>query len=141
MQLCNATEWLLFHLWKKNPKNHRPCEDIYIPYTVIYRWAQPHTIFMQKDNKILKLTKENFSLEKIVSSFEQINNPICSLVHISTKDMRKNYESVEFEFLDPGDKKIEKFFYEREKELNSVVQEFILPKDNRNSNVIQPNLG
>lgn len=39
MGVSNNTEWLFFHLWKKNPETLLPCPNIYIAETILFRWA------------------------------------------------------------------------------------------------------
>lgn len=42
MKLGTCTEWLFFHLWKKNPNSGHSCNGVFLADTVIYRWAQPY---------------------------------------------------------------------------------------------------
>lgn len=39
MKQGTCTEWLFFHIWKKNPKTGHSCDGIFVADTVIYRWA------------------------------------------------------------------------------------------------------
>ncbi len=55
MKLSTSTEWLFFHLWKKNPETQNSCPGVFIADTIIYRWAQPYfwyfTTKVKKNNK------------------------------------------------------------------------------------------
>ena len=42
MKLSLSTEWLFFHLWKKNPDTNSSCPGVFVADTIIYRWAQPY---------------------------------------------------------------------------------------------------
>jgi len=56
MKLHTSTEWLLFHLRKKNPETGKSCPGILITDTIIYRWAQPYFwYFTDKFGKISKI--------------------------------------------------------------------------------------
>jgi hypothetical protein len=37
MKLSTCTEWLFFHLWKRNPETKQSCPGVIIPETIIYR--------------------------------------------------------------------------------------------------------
>ena len=37
MKLFTSTEWLFFHLWKKNPETGISCPGVFLADTVIYR--------------------------------------------------------------------------------------------------------
>jgi hypothetical protein len=39
MKLSTCTEWLFFHLWKKNPDTGQSCYGVLLADTLIYRWA------------------------------------------------------------------------------------------------------
>lgn len=39
MKLSLSTEWLFFHLWKKNPDTNSSCPGVFVADTIIYRWA------------------------------------------------------------------------------------------------------
>jgi hypothetical protein len=59
MKLCQATEWLFFHLWKENNSTQSSCPGILIPDTIIYRWAKPHFYYYTgKDGRLIRNTKE-----------------------------------------------------------------------------------
>ena len=45
MKLSLSTEWLFFHLWKKNPETNSSCPGIYLTDTVIYRLLSSITIY------------------------------------------------------------------------------------------------
>ncbi len=38
MKLSICTEWLFFHLWKKNPETGKSCAGLVVPDTIIYRY-------------------------------------------------------------------------------------------------------
>ncbi|EGR31604.1 mitochondrial processing peptidase beta, putative [Ichthyophthirius multifiliis] len=59
MKLSTSTEWLYFHLWKKNPETQSSCPGVFIPDTVIYRWAQPYYwYFTNRNGQLIRKTKE-----------------------------------------------------------------------------------
>ena len=37
MQLSPSTEWLFYHLWKKNTETFSSCPGIFVTDTIIYR--------------------------------------------------------------------------------------------------------
>lgn len=39
MKLSTSTEWLFFHLWKKNPETGNSCPGVFIADTIIYRFT------------------------------------------------------------------------------------------------------
>lgn len=64
MRLTSNTEWLFFHLWKKNPENNQSCPGVFIADSIIYRWAKPFFwYFTTKDGQILRKTKERVLVE------------------------------------------------------------------------------
>lgn len=42
MKITSCTEWLFYHLWKKNQETNLSCPGIFILDTIIYRWSKPH---------------------------------------------------------------------------------------------------
>ena len=40
MKLSLSTEWLFFHLWKKNPDTNTSCPGVFLADTLIYRLLQ-----------------------------------------------------------------------------------------------------
>lgn len=134
MQLYNATEWLFFHLWKNNPKDQLPCPNIRLPYTVIYRWNKPHIAFYQNENYIIRVEKQFVNTNMLITKFESVLNQICAFVHITDSGFHNNQEKINFEYISPNCNSIKRFFYEQSKGMSSIVQEFIMPKDDFNSN-------
>ena len=52
------TEWLLFHLWKRNDKTGRSCPNILIPDTIIYRWSYPYFwYFTSSEGEIMRKSR------------------------------------------------------------------------------------
>ena len=69
MKLTQSTEWLFFHLWKKQADGSC-CPGVLILDTVIFRWAKPHFwYFMNEVGQIIRKTKENITMEQIVDQF------------------------------------------------------------------------
>ncbi|KRX07881.1 hypothetical protein PPERSA_10269 [Pseudocohnilembus persalinus] len=72
MKACNSTEWLLFHLWKENPKTGKSCIGLLISEVVIYQMGKPQVWYFQgKDGQIKRQTKEKILLGNIEKVFSQ----------------------------------------------------------------------
>jgi hypothetical protein len=70
MKLSTSTEWLFFHLWKKNPETGTSCPGVFLVDTVIYRWAQPYFwYFTNRDGEIIRKTKERIDAEHVKETF------------------------------------------------------------------------
>jgi len=69
MKITGYTEWLFFHLWKRNSETNSTCPGILIIDTIIYRWSKPQFwYFTNKDGEIVRKTKErifNDAIDKI----------------------------------------------------------------------------
>lgn len=134
MKIASNTEWLFFHLWKKNPYTLTPCENIYIADTILYRWAHPHAwYYMSKDGEITRKTKDKITGPDIETHFNanlSITGVVASYITPKNELVQKVPEIVEFEYFDVNTFK--DFLYKREKALNAVLQKFVEPKNNRN---------
>ncbi|CAD8141628.1 unnamed protein product [Paramecium pentaurelia] len=129
MKLGTCTEWLFFHIWKKNPKTGHSCDGIFVADSVIYRWAQPYfRYFTIQDGQVIRKTKERVFIDQVESSFKQ-ENTVAQL--ITSQMQNKQQEIITFEYLDYESFKI--FLHQREKDLNLVLQKFIYPKNDQNS--------
>lgn len=42
LKTATTTEWLFYHLWKKDEETGKPCMNVLIPDTIIYRWSNPY---------------------------------------------------------------------------------------------------
>ena len=134
MKLSLSTEWLYFHLWKKNPVNNRSCQSILIPDTIIYRWAQPYFwYFTTKDGQILRKTKERIPIQSIEEAFSKSSkqNDIQAEYMYVEEQSKKNQETVLIEYFDQHSFKV--FLHQREKSLNAILQNFVQPKNQLNS--------
>jgi len=135
MRVSNNTEWLFFHLWKKNPETLLPCPNIYIAETILFRWAQPYFwYYTAKDGLLVRKTKEKVLLQQIEESFlsNVPKSEIVACTMTSYEDpLLKTQEKIEFEYLDV--QSFHNFLFQREKPLNIIVQKFIEPKNNKNS--------
>lgn len=132
--MINATEWLLFHLWKQNPKTGFCCQGINIPRTVLYRWAKPHLMYYtNSDQEIERIEKEKINLKSFREYLEKETHEYCSLVYYIPQQGKKDKSQtcVKFDYIEK--KQIYKFLFEKEKKLVSMMQEFKSPKDNKNS--------
>jgi hypothetical protein len=70
MKLSISTEWLFFHLWKRNPETGKSCPGIIIPDTIIYRWAQPYFwYYSTNDGQINRKTKDRINIDNIHNVF------------------------------------------------------------------------
>ncbi|KRX00119.1 hypothetical protein PPERSA_07226 [Pseudocohnilembus persalinus] len=136
MKLSSSTEWLFFHLWKKNPeKNNSSCPGIFIPDTIIYRWGKPFFwYFTTRDGQILRKTKERIFVENFEEIFN-LNNASSDLIGMSLtssevqeKDGQQR-EKIEFEYYDKSNFK--DYIFQREKTFG-ILQKFIEPKGHKN---------
>ncbi|CAD8045622.1 unnamed protein product [Paramecium sonneborni] len=129
MKLGTCTEWLFFHLWKKNPNSGHSCNGVFLADTVIYRWAQPYfRYFTAQNGQIIRKTKERVFIEQVEQAFLQ-DNTVAVL--LTSQAQSKQQEIINFEYFDKEN--FGKFLYQREKELNSILQKFIYPKSDHNS--------
>ena len=132
MKMLNATEWLFFHLWKKNPKTDNCCPGIKIPKTIIYRWAQPSTYYESTEEAtITRLEKEKIKPAKFLDYLNHHSPDACSLVYYTPKSSKSKVEVMNFDYIPK--KYLQKFLIETDKTLNCIIQEFQRPKDDHNS--------
>lgn len=136
MKVSSNTEWLFFHLWKKNPYTLQPCEKVLIPDTIFYRWAQPYLwYFNSSDLEINRRTKEKIVPESIEEHFFREppkNGVIATYITCSSDNTpSQQAEVLEFEYLEP--KEFKELLNTQEKALSGILQKFIEPRQNRNS--------
>ncbi|CAD8090679.1 unnamed protein product [Paramecium sonneborni] len=125
MKLSLSTEWLFFHLWKKNPDTNSSCPGVFVADTIIYRWAQPYFwYFTAKDGQILRKTKERIFVEQIEEIFQKSGD-------ISALYLQSQQNKIIFEYFEKGE--FIQFLHQREKALNALLQKFVEPKSSRNS--------
>ncbi|CAD8093899.1 unnamed protein product [Paramecium primaurelia] len=125
MKLSLSTEWLFFHLWKKNPDTNSSCPGVFVADTIIYRWAQPYFwYFTAKDGQILRKTKERIFVEQIEEIFQKTGD-------ISALYLQSQQNKIIFEYFEKGE--FVQFLHQREKALNALLQKFVEPKSSRNS--------
>ena len=134
MKITGNTEWLFFHLWKKNPYNFNPCEGLKVADTIFYRWAQPHIwYYTSKEGAIARKAKERITSKEIEEKFVDEISP-CGVVasYITPKEdpfEQKGVERIQFEYV--RDKEFPKFINQDEKCLDCIIQQFIEPKNNQ----------
>jgi len=61
MKITSCTEWLFYHLWKKNKETNLSCPGIFILDTIIYRWSKPNFWYLNSciiNKGILQISKE-----------------------------------------------------------------------------------
>ena len=76
MKLSISTEWLYFHLWKRNPETGSSCPGVIIPDTIIFRyyiyvrWAQPYFwYYTTSDGQINRKTKDKIQIDYLFEVF------------------------------------------------------------------------
>ena len=67
MELSNRTEWLFFHLWRKNPKTKEPCQGVLIPDTIFFRWAKQHAWYktVPGRRRLVRIISEKIRLDQV----------------------------------------------------------------------------
>ena len=77
MKTATFTEWLFFHLWKKNPETNQSCPYILIPDTVLFRWAQPYFwYFIAQNGQICRKKRDKISAKELVDVLSLGNLPV-----------------------------------------------------------------
>ena len=96
MKLSNSTEWLFFHLWKKNPENGQSCPSIRIPETIFFRWAQPYFWYnTDTQGNIERIPKDRIQMEEISSSFTK-ESLKCGVSAVYINPMEKKVNGTEY---------------------------------------------
>lgn len=135
MKQNNATEWLFFHQWKKNPDTSASCPGILIPDTLLYRWAKPYYwYYTEEKGMIERKTKEKIHLNVVSEMFNKNTSKLPVIAYYLKpveKKLKSGEEIIEFEYC--NSKEFEHLIYQREKNLNCAIQKFIEPKNLRNS--------
>lgn len=132
MKLLNSTEWLFFHLWKKNPETGKPCPSIRIPETIFFRWAYPNFLYTTEgDSNITRQSKDQININEIREHFSSSNLPNnLSSIYINQDEKKINNEDiVQIEYLTNED--CSSVFFQRERTLNCLIQKILPPKDDR----------
>ena len=133
------TEWLLFHLWKKNDLTKQSCPFVLIPDTIIYRWGRPFFwYFTTHSGELLRKSKNKVSHKYIAQEF--LNSSVDSgLVaqylsfeeqDLSSKATVHFFQQDSFSISHSDD-----FVHNREKTLSGLLQHWIEPKGDHNCNV------
>ena len=134
MRVANNTEWLFFHLWKKDPETAFSCPGLYIAETILFRWAQPYFwYYTSKDGTLVRKTKEKVLLQHVAESFTTAV-PKCGIVSTcinSIEDTSKTQEKIEIDYIEQAG--FHNFLFQKEKPLNLILQKFIEPKNNKNA--------
>ncbi|EGR30206.1 hypothetical protein IMG5_137950 [Ichthyophthirius multifiliis] len=134
MKLSTSTEWLYFHLWKKNSQTGASCPGVFLVDTIIYRWAQPYFwYFTNREGQIIRKTKERIDIQKAQDIFIY-NVPQSGIVAqylVSQNHNQQQQEVIQFEYFNEDQFNI--FIHQREKNLNAILQKFIQPKGGVNS--------
>jgi len=72
MRAISLTEWVYYHLWKKDLQTGEGVTGINIPDTILYRWGQPRVwYFSSQSKKILKKTRDkmlDYNIEAMLAS-------------------------------------------------------------------------
>ena len=135
MRISNNTEWLFFHLWKKDPTTHLSCPNIYIPETILYRWGQPQFWYSTaRDGTIIRRLKEKITLPNIetIFGYNLSRSGVIATGIDSTEDINfRSQEKIEFDYIEQSN--FNKFLFQREKGSNLVLQKFIEPNNNKNA--------
>jgi len=135
MRVSNNTDWLFFHLWKKDPTTHLSCPNIYIPETILYRWGQPHFWYSTaRDGTIIRRLKEKIALPNIetIFGYNLSRSGVIATGIDSTEDVNyRSQEKIEFDYIEQSN--FNKFLFQREKASNLVLQKFIEPNNNKNA--------
>ena len=136
MKVSSNTEWLFFHLWKKNPYSLKPCEGVMIPDTLFYRWAQPFAWYFNNgsDLEITRKTKDKILPENIIEHFTRnasTSGVIASYITSGNNDIVYHApETVEFEYLEK--ESFLSLISTQDKSLNAILQKFVEPRHGRN---------
>lgn len=133
MKLYNSTEWLFFHLWKKNPDTQESCPQIRIPETVFYRWAQPYFWYNTDKKDILnRLPRDRIQMDVVKQSFLSKTLPSgITALYINPQERKvKEEEYIQFEYMTKED--TDHVFYQREKTLNCIIQQIVPPINDQN---------
>lgn len=93
MKITNYTEWLFFHLWKKNPNTGKCCPSVLLPDTVLYRWAQPFTWYFMTNSGIKRKKRTKITLDEL----ERILN---------NNDFEKDISAIHLFKLKGGDREV-----------------------------------
>lgn len=145
MRISSLTEWMYFHIWKRDPETNTSCPGILIPSTVFYRWNKPHVWYQMNKtgSKIIRQKKHLISLERLQKAMQTTHttqkSAICALyIHQSTSNeqnlihIAKKPIKIFKEYLQNQD--LNQLLYNRSKGHHSIIQNFISPSNNQNGN-------
>ena len=76
MKITNYTEWLFYHIWKKNSTTETSCPCVIIPDTVIFRWAQPFFWYFTNEQGVLRKQKDKIDIKRIIKVMNEEKLPI-----------------------------------------------------------------
>lgn len=143
MKQIASTEWLFYHLRKKNQNTGMQCPGILIPDTLIYKKQLPYCWYcMNKQGDIVRQGQKKIGYDMIHKVFG--SQPIANvcLVYMPSYHIIKQYfqgsdilqqqtEIIEIEYIEQD--KVYDFIHKRTKSMNAILQKFVSSKDGHNS--------
>ena len=122
MKLLNSTEWLFFHLSKKNTETGKPCPSIRIPETIFFRWATPNFLYTTEGDSCTRKSKDQINILESREKFSKSKLPDnLSSIYISEIEKKiGNEQIVQIEYLTNED--CSQVFFQRERTLNCLIQ-------------------
>ena len=115
MKTANYTEWLFYHIWRKNEQTRKSCPHVLIPDTVLFRWAQPFFwYFMNQDGQICRKKKDKITSKELLDVFSLGECPV----------------DLQAEYLHPSKSKEETYLEEMDVKTNKqIIYKEYLSKD------------
>lgn len=134
MKSCAAgfTEWLLFHIWKRNENTSCTCPYVLLPETVIYRLGKPFFwYYTDSSGQILRRAKSKVSHKYILEEFQGETNDLLAyyLGFSSLNKSKANSATIEF-FTQTS---LIDFIHNRDKCNTGILQRWVEPKSNQSS--------
>ena len=129
MKLLNSTEWLFFHLWKKNPETGLSCPGVNIPNTIFFRWAQPDFFYVNTEQGELdRYTRDTIQIDDVIKCFSDSFLPNgISVLYINEFEKKiDDEEFVQLEYLTHDDCK--NIFFQSERTKNCMIQNIVRPQ-------------
>lgn len=154
MKVSILTEWLFYHIWKKNPRTKASCPGILVPHTIIFRWGSPlFWYFCSPDGEIRRKGKNKISAKKALQMFSlssnhppplsrsRGNNPppqkiIAVYYQIVDKNDYYDDEDNKKEFVGCeyfNEDNLANLLFQRRKIGRPILQKFVTPMNNMNS--------
>lgn len=128
------TEWLLFHLWKPNPKTNRCCPLVNVPDTIFYQWAKPTVWYRTvQQGELVRQPKKLITHQYISEDFlgKELEIVARFIIFKDFDLIKHNTATVEFlpraGFLE--------FISNRNKPLSGLLQKWVPPENAHNSEV------